>query len=108
MLIEAIDHPIADSQLYYIFQEVIKYTRYHFKTEEYFLTKFKCNPIQTQIHVLEHNRFKDEVATFYGQLKTNKSEAGYNLLDILENWLIHHIPTIDAKYVDCFHKNNLF
>lgn len=107
-LLKAFEHSISPSELDLIFQEVINYTNYHFNTEEFFLKKFNCDPSQTEIHIQEHQRFKKEIITLFDQSKTNKIEVSFKLIDILENWLINHIPTIDSKYVDCFHKNNLF
>lgn len=107
-ILERINKPISDVEIDSIFQEALRYTQYHFGTEEFFLKKFNCDPVQTAVHIQEHENFKKEVTYLYGLLKTEKNKTTFKLIDLLENWLIHHIPNIDRKYVDCFHKNNLF
>ena len=106
-LLQKIDTPIPDAELDSYFQEVINYTHYHFDTEELYFQKFSYDPVATQIHIQEHQEFTKEVTRLYSQIKTNKLEATFKLVDILENWLLHHIPTIDRQYVDCFHQHGL-
>ena len=107
-LLTKIDKPLPETKLDAIFQEIIRYTQYHFGTEEFFLKKFNCDSSQTILHIQEHEKFKSEVARLYQLVKIDKTKSIFELINLLENWLIHHIPTVDKKYVECFHQNKLY
>ena len=82
--------------------ELANYAELHFMTEQKLFEKY--NFPQTQKHVDEHKKIQAEVARFVNRSKqccdnqTDLFKLGYDLLDLLEDWLFKHLATWDVKY----------
>ena len=78
-----------------IFQGVVDYTKFHFKTEEEI---FKIHP-QYKAHHTIHKNFTDQVAEMWRQAEVDSAENAYLLLESLITWLKEHILETD---IACF------
>ncbi len=80
-----------------IVKELVKYTQYHFKSEEeHFL---KLNYPEAEKHIEQHNSFTETVLKFSNDLSNNEVSLSYELMDFLRKWLIDHIMGTDKQYV---------
>lgn len=105
-LLEAINNTIATKELLDdILNELIKYTVYHFSTEEKYFHKFEYE--FTEEHVLQHTLFAQKVTDFQKKFVDNEVEVSFELIDFLEDWLIEHICGSDQKYSKCFIEHGL-
>jgi len=88
-----------------IVAELVKYTVYHFQTEEKYFSQFNYeNRIE---HICEHKNFTEKVIEFQEKLKKNKSALAIEVINFLRSWLVNHIGMSDKKYIDCFVKGGL-
>jgi hemerythrin len=88
-----------------IIHELVAYADVHFATEESYFDKF--NYVDAEGHKAEHRKIKDQVKEFLLKKDEDPFTLGYNLLDLLEDWLFNHILTMDAKYVECFKEHGV-
>jgi len=79
-----------------ILKEMIDYTDYHFNYEEKLFDK--CNYQNTKEHILEHEKFKDQVSDFYVKFQSGNKYFSINLVNFLTDWLKNHIMISDKKY----------
>lgn len=84
--------------------ELIKYTVYHFKTEEDLMIEHKDPNYES--HKKAHDALKAK-AIEYKTRFDNKEDILSDLVTFLQDWLISHIKGIDMKYVDLFKENNV-
>ena len=85
--------------------ELTSYADVHFATEEAYFDKF--NYIDKDAHKAEHAKIKNQIKEFLAKKDDDPFTLGYNLLDLLEDWLFKHILTVDKKYVECFKKHGV-
>ena len=80
-----------------LFDELTKYSQYHFKEEEaYFLTTSDEDII---IHKEQHQYFIDEINKIKQQCIRINS-LSLELLYFLNDWLVSHIKIEDHKYIN--------
>ncbi len=79
-----------------ILNELIEYTDYHFKTEEYYFDKFGYP--ETDIHKEIHRKLVEKVVNFKKKFEEGSATLSYELLNFLKDWLINHIGKTDKKY----------
>ncbi|MGC8765664.1 MAG: bacteriohemerythrin [Brevinematia bacterium] len=79
-----------------IFNELIDYTKTHFKSEEEMMIKY--NYPHYIAHYNEHKKLTEEVLKL--QEKYNKGELfiSVEVMNFLKDWLSHHILETDKKY----------
>jgi len=94
-LIHAVNTNKHSDVLDEIFQGVVDYTKFHFKTEEEI---FKIHP-QYETHYHIHKNFTDKVAEMWRQAQVDSAKNAYLLLDSLITWLKEHILKTD---IACF------
>lgn len=104
-LYEAILEGKEREHLAKIFNDLESYINIHFLTEEKYFQEF--NYKETEEHIKEHRKFQVKIAEFKNSFENRESEISSILIDFLENWLIHHLATIDAKYIPCFKSHGL-
>lgn len=75
------------------FQELIKYTIFHFQFEEKLL-KMDMNP-GFMNHLKEHNKFSKKAIEMQDRFIRGDFLITTELLLFLKNWLIHHIKISD-------------
>lgn len=95
---ECIHDTHSNCNLKLLLDSLIDYTYYHFDTEERFFDKY-AYPDKIR-HKLEHIEFKEKINEYFNALIENKDQIALEILTYLNNWLIHHIMTIDKNYTD--------
>ncbi len=88
-----------------IFDELIWYTKEHFRTEEQIMLKF--NYPEFKEHKSEHEKLTDQVLKLQKDYKEGKSLITMDTMNFLKNWLINHIEGTDKKYKDKIVGNSL-
>lgn len=88
-----------------IFKELFDYAGYHFATEEKYFIEF--NYEGTLSHVAEHQRFVTELTKMYEESKKDNLKTTVQLVDFMEDWLVHHVQTVDKLYTKCFNEHGL-
>lgn len=97
----------AEDKLTVTLRKLSDYVEYHFAAEEKYFREFEYAGIEE--HISQHNDFRTQVAEFKKHFfKENdlKSLAG-ELVELLDNWMVHHVITLDQKYVTCFKEHGL-
>ena len=80
-----------------IFNELVLYTKSHFKSEEnHMLNK---NYPDFTIHRLEHQKLTNQVLKLKQDFDSGKAVISIELLNFLKEWLKKHILESDKKYV---------
>ena len=88
-----------------IINEMIKYTDYHFKSEEKYFEKY--NYPETENHKAVHKSFVEKAVELKNGLENGKVTVSYDIMNFLRQWLIDHIMGEDKKYTDFFKKNQI-
>ncbi|TSC52077.1 MAG: hemerythrin [Parcubacteria group bacterium LiPW_41] len=104
-LYEAILEGKGREHLAKIFTDLESYITLHFSTEEKYFHEFNYEGMEE--HIKEHRKFQSKIAEFKNSFEHGESEISSILIDFLENWLIHHLATIDVKYIPCFKSHGL-
>jgi len=80
-----------------LFDELAKYSHYHFDEEEAYFSTTSDEDIE--IHKQQHQFFIDEIEKIKQQsLRINGMSL--ELLFFLNDWLVNHIKVEDHKYID--------
>jgi len=88
-----------------ILMEMIKYTDYHFKTEETYFAKYHYSDAIT--HISEHQSFVEQVSKFYDDYKDGSVMLSYDVMNFLRDWLINHIQGSDRKFGSEYQNQNI-
>lgn len=96
----AVENVIKD-----ILDEMIKYTDYHFKTEEKYFEKYAYSDAQE--HIKQHKEFVLKVTEFYQEYNKGSETLTYEIMHFLRDWLLEHIKDSDRKYSSEFQKKNI-
>ncbi|SHJ89156.1 diguanylate cyclase [Malonomonas rubra DSM 5091] len=83
-------------QLEKIFDELVSYTQYHFKTEEELMAGNHLDDRHISLHKQEHEGFLQDVSSLHNDVISGKSSER-NLFDFLLNWLVYHILGTDLS-----------
>jgi len=78
-----------------ILTELIKYTSYHFNTEEAYYLHIENEFVKQ--HLLEHRNFIEEITNFKKRFYNGESEVSIELLKFLRTWITNHILGFDKK-----------
>ncbi len=76
--------------------DLIKYTEFHFATEEKYFTQFAYP--ETKAHKGKHHEFIDTVMRFKKEFDSGKTGLTVGVLDFLRDWLTKHILGDDQRY----------
>ncbi len=98
-------HGNAHDKASEIVSEMIKYTDYHFKTEEKYFEKYRYP--HTDKHKEEHMLFVSKATELKHGLENGKVTITYDIMNFLRQWLIEHIMGEDKKYEKFFKENNI-
>lgn len=79
-----------------ILEELILYTKTHFKNEEGIMRSHNYYDLDN--HIAQHNSFVKEVEDFHTKFKAGSVTISVNLINFLKNWLIDHIQGSDKKF----------
>jgi len=88
-----------------IFDELIWYTKEHFRTEEQIMQKFNYPAFKE--HKAEHEELTEKVLKLQKNYKEGKSLITMETMNFLKSWLINHIEGTDKKYKDKIIGNSL-
>ncbi len=90
-----------------IIDELVKYTIYHFQTEEDLFDR--SGYLGGEEHKKVHAELKANVAKFVEAYANGGTVELMNLIDFLEDWLIQHLTVYDKEYapfIIAFLENN--
>lgn len=95
-LARAVAFKSDDFQLNQIFDELLEYTVYHFKTEEAIWEKYFSNENMLEDHITVHQEFIDTIVRLKSeQSKRSSIEIAEETLSFLARWLASHILETD-------------
>ena len=101
-----IDHIHADPKtIDNVFQQIDDYIHLHFRLEEKYFEQFHY--IDAPAHIREHHKFAKEIEKIKKKFENDDVTSQFDLVDYLSGWLIHHIYTVDKKYIETFHQHGL-
>lgn len=86
-----------------LLEDLIKYTKYHFITEEVFLADIDYDRLER--HKMLHRNMQAEALEFKNRLESsdNPLPVFLDLFDILKNWLIDHVLNEDCIIKEISH-----
>ena len=102
---EAMKEKKTQKALGSIIDEMVSYTKTHFKTEEDYFKKFGYK--ETAAHKEEHRDFVAKVLEFSKDFENGKVMLSIDIINFLRNWLIDHILGSDTKYISLFKRKGL-
>jgi len=88
-----------------IIDELVSYAKVHFATEEKYFDEFDFEG--SAEHKEEHKKLTARVGEFLARKNEDPLKVSYELLDFLEDWLVHHLAELDKKYTSCFNEHGL-
>jgi hemerythrin-like metal-binding protein len=88
----------AKNILEFILDDLISYTKEHFRTEERMM--LNANFPGLKEHCKEHEKLTEKVIDFQKSFIEGKALITMDLMNFLKNWLINHIEGTDKKYKD--------
>ncbi|MEJ5362104.1 MAG: bacteriohemerythrin [Spirochaetota bacterium] len=88
-----------------ILQNLVNYTKIHFKHEEDYMVLYDYPEYEK--HKKEHNALTDQVMDFYTRYQAGKTVFSLELMNFLKDWLTNHILISDKKYKDFFQSKNV-
>lgn len=80
-----------------IFDELLAYTKYHFKEEEQVMQSYELDERHSDYHKVIHRAFLHNVLELKKEANYKKKETLKNLFDFLINWLVYHILGFDTS-----------
>jgi hemerythrin-like metal-binding domain len=83
-----------------ILEELIDYTKVHFREEEKYFGLHKYP--EAASHIMEHEKLTRQVLEFQKDYTEGKSSMSIDVMSFLKNWLINHIAGVDKKYTQFF------
>ena len=77
--------------------DLMKYTRYHFGTEEEMMRKWPITPSHKKMHLKAHQSFINFIDRAYGLAEDNPDDVALHVTAFLAKWLLHHIMEVDSR-----------
>lgn len=74
-----------------LFQELKRYTIYHFQDEEAMMVRAEMDERFMASHKKEHEQFLQDVMHMHAGMSADNHDAAHALLSFLTNWLAYHI-----------------
>ncbi|SFN07657.1 bacteriohemerythrin [Marinobacter pelagius] len=87
-----------------ILESLMDYTMNHFIVEEDLFLRLGYP--ETDAHKAEHNKFTGQIMNLI-ERHENGDSAGEETLELLKDWLTHHILKVDKAYVEHFRANGI-
>lgn len=88
-----------------ILQNLVNYTKIHFKHEEDYMLLYDYPEYEK--HKKEHDALTDQVMDFYSRYQEGKTVFSLELMNFLKDWLTNHILISDKKYKNFFKSKNV-
>lgn len=92
---EAFQQGKGNEYIHAAVDDLITYTRFHFKDEESLMARLGYPDLAT--HREEHNQLLMQVETFAEELKEGKPVLIYEVLGFVRDWIQSHILEEDVK-----------
>jgi len=86
----------ANTQLSSLLNELIGYTKTHFKSEEDLFNKY--NYPDKEKHKTQHDGFVNKIEELRIKYSEGKTNLSLELMTFLNTWLIEHIKKMDKAY----------
>ena len=90
----------GSEQIKPVLDELVRYTLYHFKTEEDMMRQYAVSAEHQQHHLKAHAEFRTQVALAIGIIQTSPQSSMNllaQLLSYLTRWLLQHIMVVDLR-----------
>ena len=91
---------------FYVLEELIKYTLYHFETEEKYMVKYQYPGYE--LHKREHENLASKVNSLKNDFEKGEAIHSKDIIMFLRDWLIKHILGSDKQYVPYLNKSGLY
>lgn len=104
-LYDAIRAKKTEAKLNEIFKKIEHYAAIHFPLEESLFRR--TNYPKTDSHIAEHRKFKEKISSIKRKISHNEMEISFELVDFLEDWLVHHLSEVDKLYIKHFQEHNI-
>lgn len=88
-----------------IFKELSDYSNYHFDTEEKYFADFNYDGAQP--HIAEHKNYIKRLGEIEAKIGADETKTALELIDFMEDWMVHHIDVMDKGYTKCFQDHGL-
>ncbi|MBI4893177.1 MAG: hemerythrin family protein [Acidobacteria bacterium] len=79
-----------------VMQDVVRYTKYHFETEERYMAA--AGYPELAAHRLKHRAMVAKVGAFSEEVLSGKSTVTMRLMTFLKEWLSRHILETDKRF----------
>lgn len=80
-----------------LFEELVAYTRDHFRTEAELMRDWPVKEAHRTMHLRAHQSFVDFLRRAQAFAQSNPADVAVDLLAFLAQWLLHHIMGVDAR-----------
>ena len=77
--------------------DLMKYTRYHFGTEEEMMEKWSITQSHKKMHLKAHQSFINFIDRAHGLADDNPDDVALHVTTFLAKWLLHHIIEVDSR-----------
>jgi len=88
-----------------ILDEMSKYAKLHFATEEKYFRLYNYD--ETESHIAAHKAFIQKTKDFQEKYKKGEVGLSIELMNFLKDWLLGHIQKVDKRYSECFNEHGL-
>lgn len=92
------NEPQNDFNIKQILIRLEEYTKFHFNTEEKYMTNIKCEGLEQ--HKNEHRLFENKLADWQLAFEYKNTMLAKNILNFIKKWLVSHIMESDTYYKD--------
>ncbi|NBC48447.1 MAG: bacteriohemerythrin [Gammaproteobacteria bacterium] len=103
---EAMSRGKGNEVLERVFDELLDYTKTHFKTEERYFQAI--NYAGTNGHIMEHEAFVKKLSELSEKFHAGKAFLTVETLAFMRNWLNEHIKGTDKQYTRCFNEHGIY
>ena len=97
---------ISAEQIETSFNEIMALASEHFSTEERYFQQYAYPGAEE--HIQHHREIVADIEEIRSNHKQDIVAQGFQLLDLMEDWLIVHMNTMDKKYSFWFNEHGLF
>ncbi len=91
----------ASDTIIALLDELVAYTRYHFREEEKLMLKWAVDAAHRMMHLRAHESFRGFLQQAHRVLRERSAErsedVSVDLLAFLAQWLLHHIMEVDRQ-----------
>ncbi len=105
-MVNKLENALIEENIYLLnalLEELIRYTKYHFITEEVFLADIDYERLER--HKALHRHMQSEVLEFKHRIESSENPIPVflDLFDITKNWLIDHVLNEDCIIKEISH-----